>query len=387
MQPAAYQLESALVAGEQRPRSVIVGPDGTLHRTATAWLYFLQDTRSPNTVQSYGRKVAWYLSWTAQTADWRSVGVSHLAMWRHTVEHTPVLLPAGKTATRKAKTVRLWMTAVRSFYEYAEAHGALLSDVATRMTEVKYFSPGSPGGGEYGATRRVLISELKPSTDGETDIEWIDDPDARAALECLELNARDRFIVDLLYGTGVRAGEALSLFRADMHLGGGKGLGCHMLDPHFHVRTDNPVENGERAKGTERTLPAMPQLIESYTDYLLARQKHLGDNDRSPHLLINLWTPGPRRGEAMTYKGMLKMIKRCGDRIGFPLSGPHLLRHTLATRLVRGIDCEPQPLDVVQSLLGHRSITSTRAYTHDLEAAKKTALSSLRPRALELTAR
>ncbi|WP_124393149.1 tyrosine-type recombinase/integrase [Rhodococcus wratislaviensis] len=54
--------------------------------------------------------------------------------------------------------------------------------------------------------------------------------------------------------------------------------------------------------------------------------------------------------------------------------------HTFATRLLRGIDCDPVPIDVVQSLLGHASINSTRIYTHDTEAAMRTTTSALAPR-------
>lgn len=86
----------------------------------------------------------------------------------------------------------------------------------------------------------------------------------------------------------------------------------------------------------------------------------------------------------MTYAGLRKLVIRCGTRIGYELTGPHMIRHTLATRLVRGIGCEPQAMDVVQAVLGHRSIHSTRVYTHDLERAKKEALAALAPRSVVL---
>lgn len=381
----SYRLDVALLDDDVQ-RFVVVDESDCLHRPASDWLGFLHDVgRSPNTVKGYGNRLAWYLSWTAQTADWRSVSLGHFAMWRRVLATTPVRKTNGKDSLRSDATVALWMTPLRSFYEWADAHRLLTNDVAKRMTEVKYFSAGTQPGGEYGRTRQVLAPELKPAARPVVkDPEWIESATARQALVDLELNVRDRLIIDLLYYTGIRAGEALSLFTADMHFGGGSTeLGCKLVDPHFHVRLDNPVENGARAKGCERTLFVHDQLVERYIDYVLERQRILGTNDESPHALVNLFG-SERRGRAMSYAGLRKLVVRCGSRINYQLNGPHMLRHTVATRLVRGIDCEPQPMDAVQSVLGHRSINSTQVYTHDLERAKREALAALAPRSVVL---
>lgn len=382
----SYRLDVALLADGLTKRFVVVDQGDRLHRPASDWLGFLHDIgRSPNTVKSYGSRVAWYLSWTAQTADWRSVSLGHFAMWRRVLATTPVRKTNGGESLRCDATVALWMTPVRSFYEWADAHGLLTNDVAKRMTEIKYFAPGTKPGGEFGRTQRVLVPELKPTTrPAVKEPEWIEDEEPRERLLNLGLNVRDRFIIDLLYYTGIRAGEALSLFTADLHFGGGSPeLDCRIVDPHFHVRENNPVENGSRAKGCARTLYVHDQLVERYIDYVLERQRLLGADDKSPHALVNLYDAG-RRGRAMTYAGLRKLLLRCGTRIGYRLTGPHILRHTLATRLVRGIGCEPQPMDAVQAVLGHRSLNSTQVYTHDLERAKKEALAALAPRSVVL---
>lgn len=369
-------------------RYVMVESDDRLHDAGTGWLRYLQDVgKSPNTVRAYGSRVAWYLSWTAQTADWRTVGLSHLAMWRRTVATTPVLKTNGMETMRSDATVGLWMTPLRSFYEWADSSGLLQSDIGTRMTRLKYFAPGTPGGGEFGATRRTLVEELRPASRAQviSSPEWIDDAGARSRIEMLDLNVRDRFLLDLLYFTGIRVGEAMSLFTQDMHLGGGSpALGCRIVDPHFHVAMDNSVENGARAKGCARILPATEHLVERYVDYVLERDRLLGAHDRSKHVFVNLYTSGPRRGAAMSDSGVRALIARVGKRIDFNIRGPHVLRHTLATRLIRGIDCEPQAEDVVGSILGHRSASSTRVYTHDIERAKKEALAGLAPRDVAL---
>ncbi|WP_217615411.1 tyrosine-type recombinase/integrase [Cellulomonas sp. GbtcB1] len=390
MQVASHYRLDVAVLRDGSTRVVLVGADDVVHQSATAWLRFLRDVkRSPNTIQNYGSRLASYLSWTALTSDWRRVSLSHLAMWRKVVASTPYMKTNGVPALRSDRTVDLWMAPLRSFYEWADAQGLMQSDVASRMTELKYFAPGTAAGGEHGTTRRVLVDELRPSRPPSgLDPEWIDDPGARAKLERLELPPRDRLLIDLMYFTGIRAGEALSLFRGDMHLGGGgPEMGCRLADPHFHVRMDNPVENGARAKGGVRVLYVSDALVDRYVEWLIEREQLLGAVDVSQHVFVNAYSRGSSKGKAMTYSGVRKVVKACAAAIDFEVTGPHMLRHTFATRLVRGIDCVPQDLDVVQELLGHRSISSTRIYTHDLERAKRAALASIAPRQATLGVR
>jgi len=241
---------------------VVVGSYEVLHHEASQWLDFLTAVgRSPNTVRESGRRVAWFLTWCSGVVDWRSITLSHLVMWRRT-------LTADPEGSRGAGSVGICMVAVRSFYEWCDGHGLLGTEVVSKMTHVKYFAPGPRGGGEHGAHRRVLVDALRAGRTGLSPPRWIADDAARARLAALKLPLRDRFMVDLLSTTGIRVGEALSLFTADLHFGGGdRQLGCALRDPHFHVRTDNPVEKNARAKGGPRTLFVHRHLVESYVDY------------------------------------------------------------------------------------------------------------------------
>jgi site-specific recombinase XerD len=381
-----YSLSLAVLVDGVTERYVIADRDDELH-VASLWLAQMADvSRSPNTIRDYGRRVAWYLSWTVLTADWRSVRLSHLVLWRRVLSTSPIVKANGELEPRSEKTTALWMTSVRSFYEWADTEGLLRTDLVSKMTQVKYFAPGTRSGGEHGTKKRVLVDSLRPVGYPVAKLpQWIDDPEARRKLEELTLNARDRFLVDLLYFTGIRVGEALSLFRSDIHFSGrSRDTNCTTSHPHFHVMLDNPVENGARAKGRERLLHAAPHLVERYIDYLLERERLLSAADKSPHVFVNLYSDDKWVGRAMTGSNVRRVIDRCSQRIGFALTGPHMLRHTFATRLVRGIDCEAQSLDVVQEILGHTSIDSTRVYTHELEPATRAALNALPTRTVVL---
>lgn len=366
---------------------VVMAPSGALH-DASRWTAFLTESgSSPNTVIQYARRVAAYLTWINQHADWQRATVAHLVMWRNVIAQTPIPAAHGRSKRRKESTVRLWITPVRSFYEWADAMGLIKSDVARQMTTMRYFAPGTSAGGEHGTRRPVLIPALSPKhaqSDGR-EYQWIESAEARSKLQTLILNPRDRFLIDLLYHTGIRIGEALCLFLGDIHFGGGSPeLNCRVPGPHFHVRLNNPVQNRARAKGRARTLFVSDAVVDRYIDYMLQRAKILGVDDQCPHVLVN--TDGPRayRGSAMSYAGARRLLARCSRQIAFPLTGPHTLRHTFATRLVRGIDVDPVPLDVVQDLLGHRSINSTRLYTHNTEETLRGALNLILPRTANL---
>ena len=124
----SFCLDTAIRPDSGEPRFVVVDADGFLHPEATAWLQFLTDVgRSPNTVRDYGRRVAWYLSWCALTMDWRKATLSQLALWRRTVAVSPVSKTNGHSGFRSEGTVGLWMVAVRSFYEWVDAHSLATS--------------------------------------------------------------------------------------------------------------------------------------------------------------------------------------------------------------------------------------------------------------------
>jgi hypothetical protein len=62
-----------------------------------------------------------------------------------------------------------------SLYEWAEAHSLLATDVVSRMTELKYFAPGTAGRGDHGAMRRVLVDELRSKHVVAPAPRWISD--------------------------------------------------------------------------------------------------------------------------------------------------------------------------------------------------------------------
>ena len=149
------------------------------------------------------------------------------------------------------------------------------------------------------------------------------------------LNIRNMAIFELMYSTGMRASEALTMDMEDLHMDGmwvkvkGKG-------------------------GKERILPFGDKAKEAIDAYLEAVRKTLKYEPKSA-LFINA------RGGRLTYRGLLKIMKKHQIKAQlFKKLSLHGVRHSFATHLLdNGAD-----LRSIQELLGHAKLSTTQRYTH-----------------------
>jgi integrase/recombinase XerD len=155
------------------------------------------------------------------------------------------------------------------------------------------------------------------------------------------IGLRDRAILALFYGTGIRVSECASLRSGQVDL----------------VQLTITVQG---KGGHERAIPLNPELAEVLRIYAQARGPALPS---APFFRS-------RFGRLLSRGSVYERVRTWGQRsrVGFPLS-PHRLRHTFATHLVRnGVG-----LVTIRDLLGHRLLTSTQVYLHvtadDLRAA------------------
>jgi len=171
-----------------------------------------------------------------------------------------------------------------------------------------------------------------PKTLSEADVEaLLAAPPTDAAL-----GLRDRAMLEVLYASGLRVSELVSLkiYQANLDAGVVRVLG----------------------KGSkERLVPLGEEAIEWLRRYLKQARPALLGRKSSDALFLT------GRGAAMTRQAFWHNLKRLGSRAlpGKSLS-PHVLRHAFATHLINhGAD-----LRVVQMLLGHADISTTQIYTH-----------------------
>jgi integrase/recombinase XerD len=159
---------------------------------------------------------------------------------------------------------------------------------------------------------------------------------------------RDRFLLALMWESGCRVGEALGLRHED--------IAAAEREVAFVPRVN--ANNARCKSGRPRTVPVSAGLIRLWGGYL---HREYGQLD-SDYVFINLFAEP--RGQALAYPAVYDLIRRLRARVGFSF-GPHWLRHTAATRMLR----DGVPIEVVSKILGHGSVVTTSAIYGHLTAA------------------
>lgn len=148
-----------------------------------------------------------------------------------------------------------------------------------------------------------------------------------------EVTLRDRLIIELLYGTGMRLSELINLKNDDVD---------------FHNNTLKVL--GKRNK--ERIIPVAQHLMQLIDNYM---RKKLQISDKNAYLLSN-------KGKKMYPKLVYNIVKSSLSLVTtLKKRSPHVLRHSFATHLLEnGAD-----LNAIKELLGHANLAATQVYTHN----------------------
>lgn len=212
-------------------------------------------------------------------------------------------------------TVARKIAAVKSFFSFLTAEGIVPIDPTETLS--------SP---------RVGKTLPKPISPEQVD-ELLEQPLLRNTPEA----KRDKAMLELLYASGMRVSELVSLDVDNVSLN----------PEHLYVRC--------MGKGfKERTIPIHEHAAEAVAIYLNESRPRLVGARRETALFVN------RRGERLTRQGfwlILKTYARSAN-IGATVT-PHTLRHSFATHMLKG----GAPLRNVQELLGHANISTTQVYT------------------------
>ena len=171
--------------------------------------------------------------------------------------------------------------------------------------------------------------------------------------EATPMSIRDRAIIEIMYATGVRVSELVSLDIDDVD-----------LDENF-VRC-----MGKGSK--ERIIPVHDEAVETVRKYLQGGRESLAGPAAGRALFVS------RKGGRLTRQALWLILKSRAQAAGIERKiTPHTLRHSFATHLLIG----GAQLRHVQELLGHASITTTQVYTHLTSEHVRTQYESSHPRA------
>lgn len=284
--------------------------DGRLLTAIEEWQRWLKTEKrcSGHTAAAYGRDLAFFLKflqdYTAKTPSFDILGKMEVTDFR---AYLAAKTQEGIGRTSLARN----MSTLRNFFNFLERN-ALLSNPAINVIH----SPSIPKALPKPLTREQAFNVIR--TAGELQ-------------EAAWLKKRDMAFVTLLYGCGLRIGEALS------------------LDVKDRPASDVMTILGKGHK--ERVVPVLPVVREMINAYLKERPD--GAPDNAP-LFIGA------RGERVNPGVMQRQMRKIRDMLGLPETAtPHALRHSFATHLLSG----GSDLRTIQELLGHSSLSTTQRYT------------------------
>jgi integrase/recombinase XerD len=181
--------------------------------------------------------------------------------------------------------------------------------------------------------------------------------DVEALLDSPDLSTgtglRDKAMLELLYASGIRVSELVSLNVEDVNINMGF-LKCY----------------GKGAK--ERIIPLGTVALKMLNEYLSRSRNKLVRNETENSLFVN------HHGQRLTRQGFWKIIKKYAKAANIKIEiTPHTLRHSFATHLLEnGAD-----LRSVQEMLGHADISTTQIYTHITKSRLKEVYAKTHPRA------
>jgi len=213
-----------------------------------------------------------------------------------------------------ATTVARKVAAIKSFFGFLVAEG-LVKDNPTRDVPSPRVGKSLPKPISITQARQLLEETEKRAT-----------PEAK----------RDKAMLQLLYASGMRVSELVSLNLNDVDTDGG------------YVRC---FGKGHK----ERLIPIHSQAVAALKDYMSQGRPKMKAGGGEEALFLN------RRGERLTRQGLWQIIKGYAKaaKLGIEIT-PHTLRHSFATHMLSG----GADLRSVQELLGHANISTTQVYTH-----------------------
>ena len=266
---------------------------------------WLEDGLAQNSLTAYRRDLLLLAQWLYKTA--------HLDLY--SVDEKELTAYIAHRRADKATTANRRLTVFKRFYRHALRHNLVKSDPCIGLR----------------AAKQALRFPKTLSEDQVTSL--LNAPNVETPL-----GLRDRTMLELMYASGLRVSEMVSL--KTVALGLNEGV----------VR----IVNGKGGK--ERLVPFGGEAGQWLRKYLAEARTPLLEGKTSDAVFI-----GRHTGSALTRQGFWELIKRYALQANIPVAlSPHTLRHAFATHLLNhGAD-----LRVVQLLLGHADISTTQIYTH-----------------------
>lgn len=297
--------------------------DASMEEAVGQFLHYLSVEKglSPLTIDAYGRDLGRVLELVQaqEILSWEQVERGHLR----------ACLAALHRLGLSPRTIARTVTTLRGLYRFLVAEGRATTDPTVTLE--------LPGG------RLRLPHALSPS-----DVDRL----LTCSLGTTPRALRDEAMIELLYATGMRVSELVSLKLGDINL---------------EVGYVTPLGKGSKV----RIVPIGDVGRDKLTRYLESARDALRRDRHAGEVFLS------NRGMPLTRQRFWQILKTYASASGIASSfSPHTIRHSFATHLLaRGAD-----LRSVQAMLGHANVTTTQIYTHVTRERLKALHQKLHPR-------
>lgn len=220
-------------------------------------------------------------------------------------------LESLKNKELKPQTIAHYLTSIKNYHKFLLQNSLIKEDIAESI-------------------ERPKLAKKLPNTLNLEEVECLLD-----IKTITPFDYRNKCMLELLYGTGIRISELISLTINDIDM-----INC----------TIHCIGKGNK----ERIVPINDYVIDTLKKYLEVRPLLL-KNKTTKELFLN------KSGNKISREGFFKVLKKLLLEKGLnPNVSPHTLRHSFATHLLEyGAD-----LRIIQEMLGHSDVSTTRIYTH-----------------------
>ena len=339
---------------KNKERYYVATDDGIPIEVIFKFIKFKDNTGySRNTLKQYCWHLKLYFEYLEQRKlDFQNVTIddlAHFVKWLQNPLQSVKIIPIkSKHSLRSESTINTIVNTLLTFYDYVLRHEEYSNDISERLKKSVILPNSKFKGFLYGIAYqnktiasnilKLKVPKKRPKILKKEDIEKI--------LKSCN-NCRDRFLICLLYETGMRIGEILSLWLEDIDIN----------EKTIDLKDRGNLENNAEIKtvASPRKIDISQDIADMFMEYV---DKYHTNEVETNHVFIKI--SGINRNKAMDYIDVNNVFRKIQKKTGIYVT-PHIYRHTSITAL-RLAGWEPEYLRV---RAGHKNIyTTLNTYIH-----------------------
>lgn len=344
--------------GKNKKRYLLVYNDGLPIISVAKYLKYLDNSeKSFNTQKTYAYSLKLYFEYLQEIdIDYKDVNINILSDFvgwlRNPYENKKTISLKPTQAKRTEKTVNLTITVITNFYDYLFRTEEINNDMVDKLMKQVY----SVGNRRY----KDFLYHVNKDKRSNKNILKIKEPrrkikvltkDEVEKIYSATTNIRDEFLIKLLFETGMRIGEALSLFIEDIIYDHNNGHRINIVDK-------CELQNGASIKteSSVRTINISQELVDLFDDYAYEILDELEIDTNFVFVKLK----GKNKGQPLEYQDVSDLFKRLKKKTNINVHA-HLFRHTHGTMYYQAT----KDIKATQERLGHSQIQTTmNLYLH-----------------------